>query len=147
MNRPSALVIGAGPAGLTAAYELARRGVLVEVCEASTVIGGLARTESYKGYYFDIGGHRFLTKVHEIDDLWDDLLSADLLKVSRLSRIYYDGRFFNYPLDLSNTLRNLGIRESTLIMLSYLRSRVRPLPDEDGLMQPIHPCLDWPIRS
>ena len=103
------VVIGAGPAGLTAALELAELGVPVLVVEASTRVGGLAQTVEYKGFRFDIGGHRFFTKVPAVRELWRSMLGADFLKRPRLSRIYFDGKFFDYPLKPVNALFNLGI--------------------------------------
>lgn len=129
------IIAGAGPAGLTAAYELVNRGVMPLVVEKGDKVGGLARTELYKGYRFDIGGHRFYTKVEAVQQLWQEVLGQDFIKVPRLSRIYYRGRFFNYPLSISNTLWNLGILESFLILLSYLQVRIRPLAEEETFEQ------------
>jgi protoporphyrinogen oxidase len=125
------VVIGAGPAGLTAAYELTRRGIRAVVLEKSDRVGGIARTEVHKGYRFDIGGHRFFTKVPEVERLWNEVLPASFLKVARLSRIHYCNRFFNYPLELGNALANLGVVESILILLSYLRWKAFPHRPED----------------
>ncbi len=127
--RPTA-IIGAGPAGLTAAYLLAGRGRPVVVFEQEAQVGGLARTVEYRGYRFDIGGHRFFTKVAAVNALWRGMLGADLVKRPRLSRIYYRGRFFHYPLRPLNALAGLGPVEATLIVLSYLWSRVRPIRPE-----------------
>jgi protoporphyrinogen oxidase len=99
------VIIGAGPAGLTAAYLLARDGVKVAVLEADDVVGGIARTVQYKGYRFDIGGHRFFTKVAPVESLWNEILGPELITVPRLSRIHYDGTFFDYPLHAGNALR------------------------------------------
>ena len=129
------IVIGAGPAGLAAGYELARRGLAPLILERGPQIGGLARTEAHQGYRFDIGGHRFFTKVTEIKDLWQDLLRSDFLTVHRLSRIYYRRHFFLYPLNLPNVLHNLGPCESSLAVLSYLRARTWPLPEERSFEQ------------
>ena len=128
-------VVGGGPAGLTAALTLAEAGESVTVAEASALVGGIARTEQYKGYRFDIGGHRFFTKVGEVDALWKRLMGSDFIKVPRLSRIYYDGKYYDYPLKIPNTLRNLGAVESVRIGLSYLASRVRPIGREDTFDQ------------
>lgn len=129
------IVIGAGPAGLTAAYELARLGVRVVVVECSDKVGGLARTESYKGFRFDMGGHRFFTKSPAVNALWERMLGKDFLVRSRLSRIYYNRKFFYYPLRPLNVLMTLGFRESLLIGLSYLRWQLFPYPQEDTFEQ------------
>ena len=120
----SVVIIGAGPAGLAAGYELVRQQVRPLVLEKGPMVGGIARTETYKGYAFDVGGHRFLTKNKEIEQLWQDTLGDDLIKVNRLSRIYYRNHFFNYPLTVFNALANLGLSESISVLLSYLRSVV-----------------------
>ncbi len=119
------VIIGAGPAGLTAAYELTNRGVQSLVLEQSNHVGGIARTELYKGYRIDIGGHRFYTKVGRVQQLWQELLGDRFISVPRLSRIYYRGKFFDYPLAIPNTLRNLGIIPSCLIVLSYLKANLK----------------------
>ncbi|HSL21841.1 MAG TPA: NAD(P)/FAD-dependent oxidoreductase, partial [Vicinamibacterales bacterium] len=126
----SAVVIGAGPAGLTAAYFLIRRQIGVTVLERDAQVGGIARTVEYKGFRFDIGGHRFFTKVGPVRDLWHRMLGRDMLKRPRLSRIYYNNRFFDYPLKPLNALRGLGIVEATRAILSYLRVRLRPIRPE-----------------
>jgi protoporphyrinogen oxidase len=123
MSRDSAVIIGAGPAGLTAAYELRKRGVTASVLEASTQVGGLSRTANYRGYRFDIGGHRFFSKVPLINELWQEILGEEFLLRPRLSRIYYNQHFFNYPLKPINALVGLGPAESLLIGLSYLRAK------------------------
>jgi protoporphyrinogen oxidase len=135
MNEKPIIIIGAGPAGLTAAHEFIKLGIKPIVIEKDGRMGGIARTESYKDYYFDMGGHRFFTKIQKIKQIWQEMLGKDLVKVSRLSRIYYQGRFFNYPLDIMNTLFNLGMLESFLIPLSYLRAQIRPYPEEDTFDQ------------
>ena len=119
------VVVGAGPAGLIAAYELAKNGQKTTVLEQSDKVGGISRTETYKGYRFDIGGHRFFTKVGEVQALWKEILGDDFIQVPRLSRIYYRNRFFDYPLSISNTLKNLGPVDSTMIVLSYLKARAK----------------------
>jgi protoporphyrinogen oxidase len=135
MSNEPVVIIGAGPAGLTAAYELARRGIRTVVFERSDTVGGIARTERYRDYYFDIGGHRFFTKIERINQLWQEMMGDEFIKVPRMSRIFYNGKFFHYPLNFSNTLRNLGIMESLLILISYLRARVRPHPEEETFDQ------------
>ena len=129
------LIIGAGPAGLTAAYELARRGIRVMVVERADKVGGLACTESYQGFRFDMGGHRFFTKSQAVHAIWKDMLGAQLLLRPRLSRIYYNRRFFDYPLRPLNVVRNLGFVETLLIAVSYLRWQVFPYRREDTFEQ------------
>ncbi|HUG64314.1 MAG TPA: NAD(P)/FAD-dependent oxidoreductase [Gaiellaceae bacterium] len=124
------VVVGAGPAGLTAAYELTKRDVTVTVLEADVVVGGLARTVERDGWRFDIGGHRFFTKVTRVEDLWHELLPDDLLLRPRMSRIYYGGKFFDYPLKAGNALRNLGLVEAARCVLSYVGAWLRPPRDQ-----------------
>ena len=92
------VVIGGGPAGLTASYQLSKAGVRSIVLEKDQTLGGLSRTINYKNYYFDIGGHRFFTKIQEVEDIWKEVLADDFLRRKRLSRIYYNKKFFYYPL-------------------------------------------------
>ena len=129
------VVIGAGPAGLTAAYELTEHNVPTVVVEKGKIVGGIARTESYKGYYFDMGGHRFLTKSSEVTKIWRKILGADFLHRPRLSRIYYKRKFFHYPLKPLNALKGLGVFESLLILLSCLRWKIFPHRREDTFEQ------------
>ncbi|UNU26534.1 NAD(P)/FAD-dependent oxidoreductase [Microcoleus vaginatus] len=128
-------IVGAGPAGLTAAYELVKQGIIPVVLEKGDKVGGIARTETYKGYRFDIGGHRFYTKVEAVQQLWQEVLGNEFIKVPRLSRIFYRGKFFNYPISAFNTLFNLGIIESMLIILSYVKVRIWPLTEEKTFEQ------------
>ena len=116
-------VLGAGPAGLTAGYLLARRGVPVTVLEASGALGGLARTVVRDGYRFDLGGHRFFTKSREVEALWHEVLGDELLLRPRLSRIYWRGRFLRYPLRPRDVMRKVGPVELARIGGSYLASR------------------------
>jgi protoporphyrinogen oxidase len=121
-NPHRVVIIGAGPAGLTAGYELSRRGYQAEILEAdSRYVGGLARTVEYQGFRFDIGGHRFFSKNPEIEALWTELLGARMRDCSRLSRIYYRGRFFKYPIEPLDALLNLGPVEALRSLLSYLQ--------------------------
>ena len=135
MKDCSTIVIGAGPAGLAAAYRLVKLGLQPILLEKTDKVGGLARTESYKGHRFDIGGHRFFTKVEEVQQLWQELLGERFLKVRRLSRIYYRGHFFDYPLNFFDALSHLGVFESLLILVSYLRARLQPHPEEKTFEQ------------
>jgi protoporphyrinogen oxidase len=122
------LVIGAGPAGLTAAYELTKSGQRVLVIEQDDeYVGGISRTVNYKGYLFDIGGHRFFSKSKEVVDLWDEILPQDFVERPRLSRIFYGGKYYSYPLSAFEALRNLGLIESALCMLSYAHARWKPI--------------------
>jgi protoporphyrinogen oxidase len=124
------VVIGAGPAGLAAAHELTALGREVTVLEQDDVVGGIARTVVYRGYRFDIGGHRFFTKARSIQDLWEDVMGDDFLLRPRLSRIHYDDRFFHYPLKPLEALIGLGPWESFRILASYARARTFPIEDE-----------------
>jgi protoporphyrinogen oxidase len=129
------VVVGAGPAGLTAAYQYAKAGGTPVVLEASNAVGGIARTEAYDGYRFDIGGHRFFTKVPEVEELWHEILPHDFVSVKRLSRIFYKGSYYAYPLKLFNALANLGVYESFRILLSYAKWQVKPSRREDTFKQ------------
>lgn len=126
------LVLGAGPAGLTAALEYERLGMKSTVLEKDSVVGGLARTVNYKGYLFDIGGHRFYTAVPMIEQIWRETLGEDFLTRPRLSRIFFRGRFFQYPLEPMNVVRNLGPVELLRSGLSYVGSHLRPVTPEES---------------
>jgi protoporphyrinogen oxidase len=131
-NETRVVILGAGPAGLTAAYELSNSGIPCVVLERDAVVGGLARTVEYRGFRFDIGGHRFYTKVSLVQQIWSDVLGDDLLTCKRLSRIYYKSRFFQYPLEPLNAIRGLGVTEAFRCALSFLRSQLFPsLPERD----------------
>jgi protoporphyrinogen oxidase len=121
------IVIGAGPAGLTAGYLLSKQKSQVTVLESDPrYVGGISRTVEYKGFLFDIGGHRFFSKSKKIEDLWSEILPNDLLERPRLSRIYYKGKFFQYPLRALEALWKLGVLESTLCLASYLKWKCFP---------------------
>jgi protoporphyrinogen oxidase len=116
-------VLGAGPAGLTAAYVLALRGVPGTVYEADGTVGGIAKTVEFNGYRFDLGGHRFFTKLAPVRRLWEDMLGDEFLLRPRLSRIYYQGKFISYPLRAEDVFQRLGLVESARCALSFLWSR------------------------
>jgi protoporphyrinogen oxidase len=125
------VIIGAGPAGLTAGYELAAAGRSLVVLEKDGLVGGIARTVSHNGYLFDIGGHRFFTKVDMIDALWREMLEPDeWVTCARLSRIFYNKRFFYYPLRMGNVIAQLGFWNSLRILLSYFRAHFFPRAEE-----------------
>ncbi|HEX6126995.1 MAG TPA: NAD(P)/FAD-dependent oxidoreductase [Pyrinomonadaceae bacterium] len=131
------VIIGAGPAGLTAAYDLCKAGVPSVVLEKDNVVGGISRTVNYKGFLFDIGGHRFFTKVRAVDEMWREVLGDDgFLRRSRLSRIYFNKRFFFYPLKATNALLGLGIWNCIRMVTSYAKAQLFP-------KQPERSFEDW----
>jgi protoporphyrinogen oxidase len=125
MTRYPVAIIGAGPAGLTAGYELVKRGMRTIVLEKASLVGGISRTEMYKGYRFDIGGHRFFTKVPQVDRFWHEILDKEFIQVPRLSRIFYQGKFYNYPLSVPNTISNVGVFTSLLMVMSYVKAKLK----------------------
>lgn len=128
-------IIGGGPAGLTAAYELSKSGVDSIVLEKDKMVGGISKTINYKNYYFDIGGHRFFSKIKIVNDMWRGVLNGDFLRCNRLSRIYYQKKFYHYPIRPINTLFGLGFLKSFLIIASYLYSHIFPFKHEETLEQ------------
>jgi protoporphyrinogen oxidase len=141
-DRPAkAIVIGAGPAGLTAAYELTRQGQPVVVLESDPeYVGGLARTFRYAGYRMDIGGHRFFSKSKEIEELWTELLGSEMLERKRSSRILYRGQFYSYPLKPMEALSKLGVPEAIRCLASYAAARIRPI-------RPAKSFEDWVVNQ
>ncbi len=126
-NAVDVAIIGAGPAGLTAAYLLSKQGLSVTVIEKDPVyVGGISRTVEHKGFRFDIGGHRFFSKSQEVVALWNEILPDDFIQRPRMSRIYYEGKFYSYPLRAFEALGNLGIIRSTLCMLSFAKAKAFP---------------------
>ena len=119
-------ILGAGPAGLAAAYTLTKQGQLVVVVERDSKVGGLAKTIEYKNFLLDFGPHRFFTKIEPVLKLWDDVLGKDQVTVNRLTRIYYGGKYFSYPLKASETLLAIGTIKSFQIVTSYLQARLFP---------------------
>ena len=127
MSHSEVFIIGAGPAGLTSSYLLTKEGVSTTVIEADPVyVGGISRTANYKDFLFDIGGHRFFSKSKEVVDLWKEILPQDFIERPRLSRIYYDGKYYSYPLKAFEALNNLGIVESGLCVLSFMYKQAFP---------------------
>jgi len=129
-ERQHVAIIGGGPAGLTAGYLLAKQGWNVTVFESDPqYLGGISKTVQYKGFRFDIGGHRFFSKSAEVEAFWTEILGPDLIDRPRLSRIYYRGKYFQYPLKAMEALTKLGILESALCVLSYIKARLFPTPE------------------
>jgi protoporphyrinogen oxidase len=147
-DRRHVVIMGAGPAGLTAAYELMKHEVPITVIEKDpSYVGGLARTVEYKGYRFDIGGHRFFSKNQEVEDLWSEILGPEMLTRGRLSRIYYRGRFFAYPLKAANALWNLGLVETIRCLASYARARVFPIANPRSFEDWVRNQFGWRLYT
>ena len=134
-SKKKVVIIGGGPAGLTAAYQLAKAHTESIVLEKDYTVGGISRTVNYKNYHFDIGGHRFFTKIKRVEDMWYEVLRADFLRRKRLSRIFYDKKFFYYPLRPLNALTGLGAWNSLLIFTSYLYAQIFPSQQEENFEQ------------
>lgn len=140
--------MGAGPAGLTAAFELMKHNVPVTVVEKDPKqVGGLARTVEHRGYRFDIGGHRFFSKNQEVEELWTEILGDQMLNRGRLSRIYYRGRFFAYPIKAANALWNLGPIEAARCLASYARARLQPVKNPRTLEDWVRNQFGWRLFS
>lgn len=134
-SRTDVVIIGAGPAGLSAAYILATRyGITSTILEADSVVGGISRTVERDGWRFDIGGHRFFTKVQDVEALWHEILpDEDFMLRPRMSRIYYRGKYIDYPLRAMDTLRSFGLWEASRCVTSYLWAKLNPPKDQTTL--------------
>lgn len=141
VDEPAIVVVGAGPAGLGTALELARSCLKPIVIDRNDIVGGLARTIVRNGYRFDIGPHRFFTKNREIEQLWNQTLGEDFLAVDRLTRIFYRGRFFHYPLRPGNALLGLGPIRTARSVLSYAWQRLKSRRDEPESFE------DWIVEQ
>jgi protoporphyrinogen oxidase len=119
-------IIGAGPAGITAAYQLAKGGADVEVFEAGPNVGGLSRTFDLWGQKVDLGPHRFFSNDRRVNELWLEVVGQDYRMVDRLTRIYYRNRFFHYPLKPANALWNMGAARAVSCLASYVKEKLRP---------------------
>jgi protoporphyrinogen oxidase len=125
------VIAGGGPAGLTAAFELSKHGQSCVVLESDPrLVGGISRTDQYKGYRFDIGGHRFFSKSDDVNHLWREILGEEFLKRTRLSRIYYDRKFFDYPLKPVDALCKLGLWHAMRIGVTYIQAKLAPIKPE-----------------
>ena len=134
-DRGPVLVFGGGPAGLTAGYLLAQKGREVHIYESQTQLGGLAKTVERDGYRFDLGGHRFFTKSKEVDRLWHEVMREEFLLRPRMSRIFWNGKFLDYPLRGPDVIQKLGPIELTRAFLSYLWAAMKPKGPEDTFEQ------------
>ncbi len=142
------LIIGAGPAGLTAAWEAEKHGIKTLILESDKEIGGISRTVEKNGWRFDIGGHRFFTKVDEVYKIWDEILDKeDFLMRPRMSRIYYKNKFYDYPLKASNALFNLGIIEAIRCVLSYFYVRLNPPKNQDNFENWVAARFGWRLYN
>ncbi len=129
------IIVGAGPAGLSAGYLLEKNNTDCILFESEHQVGGISKTIQYKGYFFDLGGHRFFTKFDEVNKLWEEILDKDFRNTPRLSRIFYKNRFFNYPLTPVNALFGVGIIDTFIILGSYIKSKVLPCKSEENFEQ------------
>ena len=125
------IIVGAGPAGLTAGKNAMDLGLKVLIIDSDIQVGGISKTVWRDGFGFDLGGHRFFTKVKSVEDFWASVLDAsDFLDRPRKSRIFYKRKFFDYPLKPFNALFGLGIFETIRCILSYAWVRIKPPKDQ-----------------
>jgi protoporphyrinogen oxidase len=142
------IVLGGGPAGLTAGYLLAKAGKPVVVLEAEDQVGGIAKTVvDSEGYRFDLGGHRFFTKVQEVDALWHEVMGEEFLKRPRQSRIYWNGKFLEYPLEGMDVIKKLGPVELIRSGLSYLRALTKRKGNEESLEEWVSNRFGWRLYT
>ncbi len=134
----SILIIGAGPAGLACAHELSikkSRDFKVDIVEMENQVGGISKTIEFDGYYYDLGGHRFFSKIEEVNNIWEKTLPKDFITRKRLSRIFYNNKFYDYPLQFKNAFSNLGLIESLMIMASFIKAKLFPFKKENNFEQ------------
>ena len=142
------IIIGAGPAGLTAAWEFSKHKIQTIILEGDSETGGISRTVDRNGWKFDIGGHRFFTKVEEVYEIWDEMLDKeDFIMRPRMSRIYYNGKFFDYPLKASNALFNLGILEALRCVFSYIYIRIFPIKEINNFETWVASRFGWRLYN
>lgn len=135
MDHYKAAIIGAGPAGLAAAYELAKQNIPAVCLERDAAVGGISKTIVRDGFRFDVGGHRFFTKIDRVNALWHEVLKNEFIRRPRLSRIYYNNRFFRYPIRPANVFWNLGPLTSAAVLAGFIAARIHPYTREDNLQQ------------
>lgn len=125
------VIMGAGPAGLSAGYRLASNDVSTVLLEKDDQVGGISKTVNYDNYYFDLGGHRFFTKFNDVNEFWEEVLGEDEFRTRpRLSRIYYKNKFFNYPIKPLNALKGMGFADSVVVAGSYAKAKLFPYKKE-----------------
>jgi protoporphyrinogen oxidase len=130
------VVMGAGPAGLTAAWQLINAGHNVIVWEVDpSYVGGISRTVQAEGYRIDVGGHRFFSKSTDVNAFWRKILADEFVEGELLSRIYYKGKFLNYPFEPTGAFRSLGFFETMKIRASALKARMNPIKPETTFAQ------------
>ncbi|KKR22166.1 MAG: BarJ [Candidatus Moranbacteria bacterium GW2011_GWA2_39_41] len=134
-NKADVIIFGAGPSGLAGANKLIKNNKSVIIFEREKIVGGISKTLEFKGNRFDLGGHRFFTKSKEVNELWDETLRDDFLIRPRLSRIYYQNKFFDYPIKAMNALLGLGILTSVQVLLSYIVIQIKPYQEEKTFEQ------------
>jgi len=135
-RKKSVLIVGSGPAGLAAGLELTKNGFDVTIIERENQVGGISKTILKNGNRFDVGGHRFFTKSKEVNKLWEEVLGKDFRETNRLSRIYYNNKFFAYPIEIADTLKKLGFFTSLACLLSFIRYQLFPI-------KPQRSFADW----